>query len=910
MSNDDNNQAEQRAALVSDGLETVKSRLGEMMELLSQVLTESGAKSMAARLPWRSDEANLAPDLDDPFETAQVYSIAFQLLDMLEEQIGQETREQREIQFGPEAERGMWPRVLRVLSEAGLSQEQIAAAISSTIVEPVFTAHPTEAKRPSVRERHRDLYQQLIRVSQVDRRAHSARVEREKLRTALENLWKTGEIHAEKPTVEKELRNVLYYLREVFPGAISEVEERLHWAWDEAGFSPDTLLGLSTSGIRFGLWIGGDRDGHPFVTDQVTKATFTELRVQALKLVRRELADAASHLTTFARPETTPDELSDRIAALAAELGDLGDEIMARNPQEPWRGFLYLLRARLEVVDRISVAELQADLAIAERTLSVAGANRSAEQWIAPIGRHLSIFGFHLAQLDIRQNSAFHDKAVAQLLETAGIPDGENFAEWVESKRVAFLTEELESTRPFLHRDQHTGPEAEAVRACYTVVAEQIAAHGRDGVGALIVSMTRQLSDLLVVHLFAREAGLSQSVAGGLACPLQVVPLLETLDDLENGEEILEAYLQHPAVIRSLGLSGQTQSSSTKFQQVMLGYSDSNKDAGILASQWGLHRAQRAISQVGQRHGVEIQFFHGRGGTVSRGAGPTNWFMRALPHGSLSGRFRMTEQGETIARKYAFADSATYHIETLQACAVHTAASHRFLPKREDHGVEHLPELARISTAAYRELLESDDFMAFYRQATPIDAIEQLQIGSRPSRRSGAASLADLRAIPWVFSWTQSRFYLPGWYGVGTALEQFRESHAKEFETLAEQLSETTLMRYLFYGVDTNLFSANLELMHRYASLVEDESIRESFMSRIEAECRRTREHLGALLPGTLEKRRPRYASTLALRNEPLITLHQQQVELLREWRAGDGDLPDALLVSISAIASGLRTTG
>jgi len=897
---------EPQRKLLANGLESLDSEVREIMTCLKEVLDSTGQSHHAGMLPWLSEE-NAEAALDSPQETSEVYSIAFQLLDMIEEQVSLATRKEREMLFGPTQEKGLWPRVLQSLKNSGFEEKAIAEAMQHVRVEPVFTAHPTEAKRPSVRERHRDLYDQLLRLEATGQTKHEKAEARADMLTALEGLWSTGEIHTERPTIQRELRNALFYLREVFPETLEELDRSLEYAWSEAGFD---LATLRESGggprIRFGLWIGGDRDGHPFVTADVTRDTLKELRRQAMKLYRRELRLVAYQLTVSSPAHPAPQPLLDRVAELIEALGEEGAYIRDRNPDEPWRAFGYLLRAQLGSDLPVTSEEFAADLELFHSSLLAIGANRLAERFIRPIQRKFEAFGFHLAELDIRQNSAFHDKAAAQLLEAAGVENGESFADWSEEDRVTFLTKELESPRPFLHIDQSAGPEADAVRECYRVLVDHRRNHG-GGTGSLIVSMTRQLSDLLLVHLFAREAGLTELLGEKMVCPFQVVPLFETLDDLANGAGIADAYLSHPAVQASLEISG---GDRNKTQQIMLGYSDSNKDGGILASQWALHDAQESISAVGKKHGVELRFFHGRGGTISRGAGPTNWFMRALPHGSLTGDFRMTEQGETIARKYAYPDSAVYHLESLQACVTHATVRHRLGEPIEDPGIDLIPNLAEWSTEAYRDLLETDGFISFYRQATPIDALEQTQMGSRPSRRTGTASLDDLRAIPWVFSWTQSRFYLPGWYGVGSALDRLLQEQPDNFQRLAETIASSTLPRYIFTSVETNLMSANLELMHSYASLVEDETLRKTFMNKIENEFQLAREHLGKLFPRPIHARRPRYAKTLHLRDQPLGILHQQQIELLRAWRKTDGDISRDLIFSISAIASGLRTTG
>lgn len=888
------------------GLESLEAEVEEVMEALRQVLESAGQTHLAALLPWLGDSGEEAT-LAEAGDIAEVYSIAFQLLDMVEERVALEARRERESVLGPESEKGLWPRCLMALKREGFSEKDIADAVSHVRIEPVFTAHPTEAKRPSVRERHRELYNRLLRVEQCGLSEQERLIAREEFLTSLEALWNTGEIHVERPTVERELRNALFYLREVFPDTVERISSRLEWAWKHNGFSSESLREAGGGPrMRFGLWIGGDRDGHPFVTHEVTRDTLAELRRQAVKLYRRELAEAAYQLTVSAPAHPASEALTSRIATLAASLGAEGDYILGRNPEEPWRAFGYLLRAQLEADDSLTVSDLEADLDLMYDSLVAIGAQRLADRIVRPISRKLDAFGFHLADLDVRQNSEFHDRAATQLLEAAGVDGGADFANWPEEKRVEFLSDELESSRPFLHPRQSAGEEADAVRACYRVLAD----HRRDrgaGLGSLIVSMTRQLSDLLLVHLFAREAGLTVPVDGRPTCVLQVVPLFETLDDLENGAGIVDQYLKHPVAKRNLSVAADPDRPT---QQVMLGYSDSNKDGGILASQWALRKAQHEIAETGREHGVSIRFFHGRGGTISRGAGPTNWFMRALPHGSLSGDFRMTEQGETIARKYAYPENAAYHLESLEACVTRTTVKHLGGKAEDDPGLDLFPRLAAASTKAYRELLEAEGFMRFYRQATPIDALELTQMGSRPSRRTGGASLDDLRAIPWVFSWTQARFYLPGWYGAGSALEDLRKESRDDFARLAETIGESTFARYVFTGVETNLFSANLDLMRAYASLVKEEDVRKRFMERIEGEYNLLKDRLADLFPKPIQERRPRYAKTLTLRDEPLRILHLQQVELLREWRDTEEDLPREIIFSISAIASGLRTTG
>jgi len=656
-----------RRVLIDRGLQSLDVRVQAVMEAFAEMLCLVGRSDLARHLPWLDpskldlEEGNQAEDLD-PEDMAQLYSIAFQLLDMVEERVAMNIRRERERTFGASAERGLWSERLQSLKDLGVSESDIAAAIPTIEIEPVFTAHPTEAKRASVRERHRVIYQLLLKL-EYD---HYTSIERDlihgRLLSALEALWFTGETHLERPTVKRELRNTLFYLREMFPDVVARLDQHLIKSWEQVGFDPQSLQQVGGgSRTRFGIWIGGDRDGHPFVTAEVTADTLALLRQQSLKLYRRELSRAAEHLTVSLDLQPVPKKLASAKKDLVKYLGKSGKLISKRHREEPWRAFCHLLGEWVVQDEEATPEKLREYIELIEDSLSEVGCVRLGAQFIQPLKRMLDVFGFHLASLDIRQNSAFHDTAAEEILVAAGVEEGATFSQWSEEKRVAFLTESLESASPLLPESsskkigseaESIGEKADAVRDCYKVLATHWENYS-DGLGSLIVSMTRQLSDLLLVHFFAREFGLVVNAKGGggqlPTCPLQVVPLLETLGDLDGGAEIVSAYLRHPVAQRSLA---QQSASSDIVQQVMLGYSDSNKDAGILASQVGLHRAQDEIYAAGQAEGVEIRFFHGRGGTVSRGAGPVQWFVNSLPKGSLHRGLRMTEQGETIATKY------------------------------------------------------------------------------------------------------------------------------------------------------------------------------------------------------------------------------------------------------------------
>ena len=890
-----------------------------LISCFREVLQDMGQNDLAAALPW-DDVA--APD-EQPRRLGQAFSVAFQLLNLVEENAAAQTRRKRESDEGMSAERGLWGETLRKLQRDGFSSGEIADFLPVIRVEPVLTAHPTEAKRLTVLEQHRDLFRALGEREDPNLTPAERDAIRRRVKSILERLWRTGEILLAKPEVADERHQIEHYLREIFPDALMRLDDRLRAAWKAAGYNLDEL---KMPRLRFGTWVGGDRDGHGLVTAQVTKNTLAELRLNAFVVLERRLERLAQKMSLSIYGQQPPALLLEGIARLSKELGERATPIVGEDEEEPWRQFTRLMIAKLPIDSRADQpylleestfyrdpAQLQSDLNILKESLERVGAHRLAVTDVGPLERALDCFGFHLASLDIRQNSAWHDKALSQLMIAAGL-DGADFPNWSESERLRFLNEELRSPRPFLHPGARMEGEAEAVLSCYQVLAQHIDKYGA-GIGSLIVSMTRSLSDLLVVFVLAREAGLMRMTGEGLVCALPVVPLFETVEDLRNSPTILRAWLEHPVARLSL----QKQAGAyPPTQQVMVGYSDSNKDMGIFASQWALQSGQTQMAQVGRETGVKIRFFHGRGGTISRGAGPTHRFLEALPHGSLSGDVRLTEQGETIAQKFGNRATATYNLELLLAGVTSNTLRHQRREK-PDFGLDEIAgEMANLSGAAYRKLLKSEDFIPFFRQATPIDVLEQSRIGSRPARRTGQATLADLRAIPWVFSWNQSRFYLPGWYGIGSGLMELRENSVSDFDKFASGVKEWKFLRYVLTNVESNLASTDRELMAKYADLVEDKNTRDRIFGMICDEWDRTAEALELIWGGTMATRRPRMMKTLEVRAHALRVLHLQQIELIQKWRAlhnaGDDEaalamLPE-LLLSINAIASGLRTTG
>ncbi|EAT59724.1 phosphoenolpyruvate carboxylase [Chlorobium ferrooxidans] len=898
-----------------------------LLHCFQEVLCDLGEKKLADHLPWQGASLPLEhyPDTE---RALQAFSIVFQLLNMAEENSSAQNRRALEADKGLSHLTGLWGRTLLRFREREIPVEEICSLLPEVVINTVLTAHPTEAKRKTVLEQHRQLYLLLVkRENQMWTPLEQLEIKSE-IKSVLERLWRTGELLYEKPGIDDERRNVIHYLYNIFPEALPMLDKRLQQAWRETGFDPAHLSDpRSLPRLNFGSWVGGDRDGHPLVTAEVTEETLAEMRRSALKLVRHHLYELASKLSLSDRLQTPGKPLVLRIETLKKKLAEKGSDALRKNRHEPWRQFLNLLIAALPPDAEIPAAcnhcgynasvELLEDLSLLRHSLIAVGAQHLADMEVAPVYRIVQTFGFHLGTLDIRQNSHIHELALSQLMTAAGL-DGSGFLEWDETARRVFLDLELQSPRPFTHPDMSAGAEAEAVLACYRVLLKHNKSYGTDGLGSLIVSMTRNVSDLLIVYLFAREVGLMTPTGDGDACILPVVPLFETIEDLRKSPAILSEFLHHPVTRRSLEYRREAAGKPRKIQQAMIGYSDSNKDGGIFTSTWTLYRAQETLIAAGKESGTDILFFHGRGGSISRGAGPTHRFIKAQPYGSFKTGMCFTEQGETIAQKYANRISAVYNLELFMA-GVAGALGKQQQSEHRAHPLEPMMDLlSEKSYQAYRELIETKGFLTFFRQATPIDIIESSRIGSRPSRRSGKNSLEDLRAIPWVFSWNQARFSLSGWYGVGSALEYLHESNPEAFEEIRQRSHAWPPLRYIISNADTSIASADLQIMRQYALMVSDRSVRERFLGMIEAEYHRTKTYIDLLYTAQLETQRINVNRFISLRREGLDILHRQQITLLRQWRElknsgkqeeAESMLPE-LLLTVNAISGGLRTTG
>lgn len=900
-----------------------------LLEALSEILKENGEESIANQIPWINDLPELEKT-DFTEKHIQLYSLVFQLVNMVE--VNGAVQHRRKLEDEELSSiNGLWANNFKKLKEAKIDEKDIAVRLKNIDIEPVLTAHPTEAKRATVLEHHRELYLLIVQMeNQMYTKKEVANI-RHNIKQTLFRLWKTGEIFLEKPDVPSELRNILHYLTNVFPEVISVLDRRMIQAWEDQGFDVQTLYDLDAwPKLSFGDWVGGDRDGHPLVTAEVTEGTLKTLRLNALVVIRRKLTDLVKKLSFTADIEELNPQIKEKTSALVSELGERGEQAFSRNRGEAFRQYLSLLIEKLPLDTRRGHAteileypgcysesnELLRDLKLLQTAMSDYGAKTIANDDLHETIRIVETFGFHLAHLDVRQNSDFHDKAVQQLLEAAGF-EKTDFANWSEEERVEFLSQELKSNRPFTHQKAELGPNAKAVIDCYRVLESHIENYGTDGLGSLIVSMTRTVSDLLVVYLLAREGGLVEHTENGLVCVLPVVPLLETIDDLENGPDILKGFLSHPFTERTLQFIQKREETEKPLQQVMVGYSDSNKDGGIMASQWHLFKAQTKLYETGKQFDTRMQFFHGKGGSISRGAGPTHYFINSLPHSSVDGTLRLTEQGETIAQKYANKVNAEYNIELLFATTAEKTIRNNFTERKPHPVADIFEKLANDSKTHYENLMHEEGFVPYFREATPIDAIESSKIGSRPAKRTGANSLEDLRAIPWVFSWSQSRYNMTSWYGVGTALKNLRDGDAETYKRFKETVKHDAFIRYVLTNVDTSLAATDEKIMAQYASLVTNEDLKKKFSDMFFSELALAREMLMEVLGEGIESRRKNHHYSNLLRTSLMTYLHTRQVALLKKWReekkAGNPEAEKTqvkLMLTINGIASAMRNTG
>jgi phosphoenolpyruvate carboxylase len=855
--------------------------------------------------------------------TIQAQAIWFQLLAIAEQNRDMRRRREVERLRGHDQVRGTFAHVFRAAVGHGLDAQQVREALCALRIRPVITAHPTEAKRVTVLERHRRIYLRLFDLESprwTDR-------EREDLTRAIsdeiELLWLTGELKLDKPTVDQEVAWGLHFFDENLFDVVPQLYGRI-----EAAFAkqfPGETLELPVV-FGFGSWIGGDRDGNPFVTSQVTRNTLWQMRLASLRRYRTRLADLARNLSVSERQLALPADFRAVVAEALAARPD-GAQLAQRNPGELFRQFIGCMLTRLDAtiagserhqpVDATqgyaNADQLIADIERMHDAMRDAGAQPLAKSFIAPLLREVRSFRFATVRLDIRENTIRINATLAELYRAAHAgaePPAVEAPAWKEWLLAELGRPLAPGAAPLAATAQVEGLSAESreTLATFRTVAEMREHCDREAFGTLILSMTHSAADVLGVYLLAKHAGLFNDAPAVERCTLPIVPLLETIPDLRRAPAILKELLAVPLVQRSLRLHGNV-------QEVMIGYSDSNKDGGYFTANWELAKAQGTMTRLGEEHGVRIAFFHGRGGSVSRGGAPTGRAIASLPAGSIRGGFRVTEQGEVVSYKYANRGTAHYQVELLASSVL----QHVLLSEREEALVprhefdEAMEAISGVSWTAYRKLMESEHLLAYLQGSSPLEELSMLNIGSRPARRTQARTLADLRAIPWVFAWTQNRHMLPGWYGLGSGIAAFLEVRkARGLELLQRMFHEARLFRTVIDEVEKTLLTVDLDIAREFAGLVAAPEVREPIFAAVKAEYDLTRAMvLKVCGADSVAERFPQHRRRLARRLQTMNQVSREQVHLLGSLReGGDADVRTALLLSINCAAAGLGATG
>ncbi len=802
---------------------------------------------------------------------------------------------------------------IQQLREQGLSAEAMQALLDRIQVELVFTAHPTESKRRTIIEKLRAISMALYRLETEHLLPRERERVLEEIRTQVALLWLTDEVRARRPSVLDEVKNGLWYFSETLFDVVPEVYRSLRAALARA--YPHHTFRIPAF-LRFGSWIGGDRDGNPYVTTEVTEATLDlHARLARHRLYRRvldvlrQLSIGEAH-TCQAATRELPRHLAADEATRAA--------LAQRNPREPYRQILSLIAARISppavapLVDVPAVdmppypntdALLQ-DLQAVTASLEAEGYTDLVHACLESLLDEVATFGLHTARLDIRQHSGVHEAVVAELLARTGVAEG--YERLNEAERCRLLESLLDRPAPLTLSESDLSPTARETVALFRLLA-RTAARAAEALGYYLISMCQGLSDVLEVLWLAAGVGLYRPQEGYSG--LDIAPLLETIADLDAAPHILENLCRSPAYSRHLALRG-------KRQLVQLGYSDSTKDGGYLAANWALYRAQEALIEVAERHGVHLTFFHGRGGAIGRGGGPTHRAILGLPRGAVTHGLRLTEQGEVIFDRFAHPVIAWRYLEQVIGAVLLVAGGVVTDPPEGAHAA--MDRMAAHALDAYRRLVYgTPGFLTYFHQATPIDVITELTLGSRPARRTGRATLEDLRAIPWVFAWMQSRHTLPGWYGLGTALHRFMWETPDGLTTLRRLYRDWPFFQAVIDNAQMALGKADMAIAGRYATLVEDPDIRRRVYHAIVTEYVRTREAILAVTQQhDLLDNEPVLQRAIRLRNPYVDPLNLVQIGLLRRFRGLPADSPErdrllhALRLSIVGIASGLKNTG
>ena len=894
--------------------DTLREQEGEaLFELVEQVRRTAVRFARHSHPEARAEMAALLDPL--PQKQAQVVVRAFsyflQLANIAEDEHHVRRRRAHDLAGSPPRPDSL-PHVLGRLAAEGVGAEALADLLAHALVVPVLTAHPTEVQRQSLIQNHRRIASLLDERERLQLTPDEAADNAQQLGDAVLRLWQTRMLRPVRLNVIDEVRNGISYFEQTFfnelPRLYLQARQQLRERYAGHDWALPPLL-------RIGSWIGGDRDGNPFVgADTLRQA----MRLQSTAALEHYLAEAHA-----LGGELALSELFVRPTPALMALAERGGDASPQRADEPYRRALTGIYARLaatcrrldpEAPARPGVAtaeayadpdELAADLAVMAESLHSHRSAPLAEGRLARLQRAVQVFGFHLAAIDLRQNSDVHVRTVAELLARAGCCA--DYLALDEDERVALLAEELASARPLRSPHLAYSEETQGELAIFDAAREIQARYGSAAIANCIISKTDGASDLLELALLLKESGL---LLPGARPRLAVnpIPLFETIDDLRRSADIMDALLRLPAYRALVAARGDE-------QEVMLGYSDSNKDGGFLTSGWELYQAEIALLRVCRAHGVRLRLFHGRGGSVGRGGGPSYHAILAQPPGAVAGQIRLTEQGEVISAKYGTPESGRRNLEVLLAATLEASLARHddeSLPIERFYAV--MNALSAHAFAAYRALVyETPGFATYFRESTVVSEIAALNIGSRPAARKASERIEDLRAIPWVFSWSQCRLMLPGWYGFGSAVEAYLRAQPDGLRTLREMYRSWPFFASLLSNMDMVLAKTDLAIASRYAELVRDAELRARIFERIRAEWELTCQHLLSIMErDELLADNRTLRQSLQLRSPYMDPLNHLQVELLKRYREGDTSprLATGIHITINGIASGLRNSG
>ncbi len=795
------------------------------------------------------------------------------------------------------------------LLDAGMEAGSLAEVVSRIELSPVFTAHPTEAARRSILTKLNDIA--VLLEQRLDPRSSTADQRRIDQRTAelIDLIWQTDELRLDKPEPVDEARSIIFYydqLFEVLPDLLEEYDVQMQ----RLGIT----TALAATPIRFGTWVGGDRDGNPFVTPQVTMQVLEIQHEHGLRNAIRAVEELSAELSSSTAVHGISDELAAALESDRMALPKVHARFGSMNAEEAYRlkcGYIHeRLRNTRERfadgvshrpgIDYVSASQLIDELSVMRTSLLANRGELIGNGPLLRLIRTIAAFGFRMATMDIREHSERHHDLLAVLYDRLDI----EYRNLTPRQRQERLSEELTARRPLSSPTTQLTDETASTMGTFVTVREAQKRFGREVIDSYIISMTRDAGDVFAAAVLAREAGLVD-VHSGVA-RVGFVPLLETIDELRIAGSILDEMLSDPSYRSIVSVHGDV-------QEVMLGYSDSNKHGGITTSQWEIYKAQRDLRNVAEMHGVRLRLFHGRGGTVGRGGGPTHAAIMAQPFGTIDGPIKLTEQGEVISDKYGLPQLARRNLELTLAAVLEASTLHK-APRQPTEMLDHwdavMGSVSAASFSAYRGLVDSDHLVDYFLTSTPVDELGDLNIGSRPARRKSSKGLDGLRAIPWVFGWTQTRQIIPGWFGVGSGLKQARE--AGHGSTLNEMYRTWSFFSTFLSNVEMTLAKTDLTIAERYVDLLVDDDAKSVF-DLIRSEHALTIAEMKSVMGHDLLAEAPTLARTLAVRDRYLDPINYLQVSLLARSRSeegGDPQLRRALLLTVNGIAAGLRNTG